>query len=537
MAIGNIKYGILIAICLGFNAAIAQEELPSEQVEVVKNFNARLIESQKVKFNPTPVAVDSTRKTYDYTLSQDIPEVSYEVPSIRPLALKNDQKPKYYRGYARAGYGVPNQILGDAFYQLVENETLQLGASASHHSANNKDFANQRFMDNDGRVTATWFATDQIAVDGEIGYSFDDYYYYAEDPNDPTPDFDRRRYKIFDAKAGASNSVIFDNGLSYKGTFEFINIQDDQGAKENNMILDLTGGKKFNEQHSVGLNLIADWSTLNDIDSRSLNNYLATPTYTYSGRRFRATGGVTVAFDSEDFYFYPAVDASVQVIDEALVVNFNAEGGLRKNNFYNLATYNPYINQRIDTIRNTRNTSFTLGAGGSYGMFSYDAGVTYSIVKEQALFLPERNDARTFQPIYDDVNTVTAQASFGVSPWPRFESGITLTKNFYSTDLELEAWHLPGFEGRLYGKYKMLDNKLNVRLDFFHLSGIKYIRDDKQTDTLKPIYDVSVQADWFFSERFGVFAQINNIAGNNGERWQRYPTFGFNAVGGIMVRF
>jgi hypothetical protein len=51
------------------------------------------------------------------------------------------------------------------------------------------------------------------------------------------------------------------------------------------------------------------------------------------------------------------------------------------------------------------------------------------------------------------------------------------------------------------------------------------------------LFDLSLGADFFFSEKFGGFIQINNLANNRRERWFRYPIFGINAMAGVMVRF
>ena len=319
--------------------------------------------------------------------------------------------------------------------------------------------------------------------------------------------------------------------------FQYINHQDDQGVAENDIIIDLEGHKLISGIHSIDLEIQADITTLNDVEKHKLNNYSAVPTFTFRADNFKIKGGVNVVYTADGFYFYPRFDASVRVLQDKLTAFLTSEGGVYKNNFYNLSQYNPYLTVRLDEIRNTRSTSFAGGARGKTGIFEYEAKVSYAIVKDQALFLSDRDDARTFQPLYDDVNLWTVQLSASASPLPKLETGLTVSKMFYSTSVEAEAWHLPGLEGKVFVKYKALDDRLRVRVDFFTQSGIKYIKDDKSTGTLKGIYDVNLGADWFFSEKFGLFVNLNNIASVKGLRWHRYPTFGFNAVGGVMVRF
>lgn len=530
---------LALCICLGGSNSItqAQNALPSENIEVVKDFDARLIEAQKLIIRPKPVEIDTTSRHYNYSVSVDIPEVEYLEPTIRPIGFKSAPKPKSYRGFARAGYGIPNAILGDLSYQLAQNEQLQLGIGMHHNSANNKDIANQRYMDNDAKIVGTYYVSPALAVNSEINYSFDDYYYYAEDPNHPRPDFDKRRYKTFDATAGIANTERLKGNINYSASFRFINHQDDQGAKENNMLLNVRADKRMWGRHTLALDLNGDFSTLNDIEKRSLNNYFIRPTFLFKADAFSIKAGVNIASDTKDFFFYPVVDASVKIIGNKLIAFAGADGTLRKNNFYTLSTNNPYINPRIDSIKNTRQATYFGGAKGRFGLFEYQATYTYANTKSTALFLPIKSDARTFQPIYDDVNISTIEGQVRVKPFDNLETGLSVAKMIYTTTLEEEAWHLPGLEARIFANYLTFKDRLRVRGDFFVLNGIHYIKDDKSTDVLNGIFDLSFSADWFFSEKIGVFAKVNNVLANKGERWQRYPTFGFNAIGGILVRF
>lgn len=530
---------LVLVFCLVCTYAIlqAQNDLPSENIEVVKNFDARLIEAKKLNIRPKPIEVDTSTRHYNYSVSVDIPQIEYQEPTIRPIGLKSKPRPTSYRGFARAGYGIPSAILGDLSYQLAQNDQLQLGIGLHHNSANNKNIANQRYMDNDAKLIGTYYVSPALAVNSELNYSFDDYYYYAEDPNDPRPDHNKRRYKTFDGTAGISNTERIKGDVNYSASFRFINHQDDQGAKENNMLLKLHGDKRLWGRHTLALDLDGDFSTLNDIEKRSLNNYFIRPTFLFKADVFSAKVGVNIASDTKDFYFYPVVDASVKILGNKLIAFAGADGTLRKNNFYSLSTYNPYINPRIDSIKNTRQATYFGGAKGRLGIFEYEATYTYANTKSLALFLPERSDARTFQPVYDDVNISTIEGQVRVKPFDNLETGLSVAKMIYNTTLEEEAWHLPGLEGRIFANYLTFKDRLRVRGDIFVLNGIHYIKDDKSTDVLNGIFDISFSADWFFSEKFGVFAKANNVLANKGERWQRYPTFGFNAIGGILVRF
>ena len=125
-------------------------------------------------------------------------------------------------------------------------------------------------------------------------------------------------------------------------------------------------------------------------------------------------------------------------------------------------------------------------------------------------------------------------------PAPLFEGFEIIgafSQNIYDLDNEEKPWHLPALTVNVGGRYTTLENKLTVRGDFFLENGVPFVNAEGEADNLNALFDVSLGAEYYFSERFGGFVQLNNLANNRRERWFRYPTFGINALAGIMVRF
>ena len=113
----------------------------------------------------------------------------------------------------------------------------------------------------------------------------------------------------------------------------------------------------------------------------------------------------------------------------------------------------------------------------------------------------------------------------------------------YSPQLQLtwhreeKAWHLPSFSVNVAAKYTTPDQKARVTGEFFLENGVPY-RDLKgEVKNLNALFDISAGLEYFFSENFGGFIMINNLANNKRQRWEYYPTFGLNALVGISARF
>ena len=72
------------------------QDLPGGQIEVIKDFEVRLVEAKKIRIVPQPTALDSTVRRYEYKLLVPSPQIVYLVPEIKPLAINPEQKPVFY---------------------------------------------------------------------------------------------------------------------------------------------------------------------------------------------------------------------------------------------------------------------------------------------------------------------------------------------------------------------------------------------------------------------------------------------------------
>ena len=520
-----------------FTNVQSQDDLPSEEIEVVKDFKARLVKARKFNLAVPASMPDTTQLEYKYEVSAEIPNIEYSEPSIKPTTYKNPPPEPTYRGFVRGGYGLPQSIIGDVSYHLVATDNVDVAIFGKHESANDKDVRLMKYMDNDGGVKASWDVAPALLVQGDFRYSYDNFNYYADVPDLPIYRETGRTYKTFTGEIGGRNSESLNGDINYSFNAKYISHKDDLGVSESGLIADIYGSKKFAGKHIVALELKTDISTLNDLESRKVNNYSALPTYTLQGDKYQAKAGARVAYDSEKLSWFPVIDLSYKVLDNKVIAFAGSNGDLRKNNFYTLSTYNPFIHDQISQIGNTSFTSVYAGAKGRVSYFEYSGKFSYDWVKDLALFVQDERDIRKFQPLYDDGKVFKIEGEVKATFFERLNVGLSAAKMFYSMDTELKAWHLPGFEGRLHATYTLLDGKLRLRADMFSQTGIWYIRDDGFGDTLSPLFDISVGGDWFFTENFGAFIMLNNVTGNNRERWYQYPTIGFQPMGGIMVRF
>lgn len=534
----HIRYFVLAGLMIAASLQGAAQELPGEQIEVIKDFDARLVDARKLPLRPKLPPPDTTVKEYTYRITVDIPDLDYPAPALRPLAIRPEKPTPVYRGNARAGYGFPNTILGDAHYTFVQQEDLQLTADVSHHSANKTDVPLQKFSETAFGLSGVYYSSPALSVSGDFRYALEDVYFYGKEPDDIVLYIDeKRKFKTFTGAVKIENNERLPGDINYLAELGVYSTKGDLGARENGASLSLRGEKWIAGKHPASLTVITDFSTLKDADKRDLNNFFLQPAFSFRGDAYKVDLGLNIAAHDDEYYFFPMVEGSTKILGNRLIAFAGVTGSLRKNNLMHLWHYNPFIHEQIDQIRNTEYTEFYGGVKGNIKVLEYQGKIAYTDANDLALFLPDDDDYRKFQPVYDSANIFRIEGALRATPMENLEAGVTLAKNFYDLSNEEKPWHLPGFEMRFYTMYSALEGKLSLRGDLFLENGVPYITEDDEVDRLNSLFDLSLRVDYYFSEHFGIFGHLNNLADNNRQRWQRYPTYGINGVAGLLVRW
>ncbi|MCB0640970.1 MAG: hypothetical protein KDC44_04995, partial [Phaeodactylibacter sp.] len=190
----------------------AQGELPSENVTVLNNFQAQLAESERLEIEPPIPPIDTSRQQQQYFIASRNLNVDYPPPKIRPIAMRSDKVEKGYNAYLKGGIGVPNAFYGEGSYNYYQKDKFDVGFNLLHNSANLKNTPNQRFMDNEIGGKATIYFDQGFALQGNLGYSSNDNYFYAYNFIDSLMDREiakedvRQRISIFEVGADLFNS-------------------------------------------------------------------------------------------------------------------------------------------------------------------------------------------------------------------------------------------------------------------------------------------------------------------------------------------
>lgn len=536
---------------LALGKAAAQQPggvVPDQSQDVIKNFDAKLLESEKVNVNPVLPPIDTTTKAQSYNVPNKVLTVDYQPPRMRPIALPQQKLPPQYNGYVKAGYGFPNSPYGEGAYRFGDPKQYLIGLSAKHHSAEDKKIENQRFSKTDLEATGTFYARAGIAVDAKLFNNSNVNHYYGYNAVTDSS-FTREQVKqsigIFGASVKAYNSARTVADFNYGLGLNFYSLGDNYSSKETDFNIRAEATKWFNEKHPLSLVLRTDFTGLDTTDNgkkQTLNNIYLQPSFTFKGNVYSVKIGANLISSADIFYPKPDIEATLNLAGSKLGVFAGWKGDLTKNSYRNLVKYNPYIFSR-QKIKNTEVDEIYGGVKGSVSSFDYSVQAGWSNNKNLALFLSDTTDLkRRFNVLYDTVKIFNIRGAITLNVIENLELTGTISQNIYTAKKQAAAWGLPSLDLNVSAKYKVFEDTksnmlANLKASLFAQNGVNYINAQKEADRLNPLFDLSVGGELFFTKNIGVFLDANNLLNLKRERWQNYPTFGLNILGGISARF
>lgn len=529
---------LFFVLCATVQPLFAQPNLPSEEVEVIKDFEARLEDSEKIDAIPELPELDTTIRNLTYTVQPESLQVPYRAPKIRPLAMKRDKVTPAYNGFLKLGYGLPHSPYAELAYNNSKNKNYDVGGQLKYHTANRKSLDNQRFKDIFGRLNGTYYWDEGYAVGGEMGYALDEVHFYGYDHDVDT--FGReevkQQFKVFDAKAKFFNGERTQGDINYAVGFDFYALNDNYASSETGTDIELSATKWFNENHPLTIVINTDFTNFEDTAKQNLNNFSLNPTFTYHAQIFKLKIGANLTSHKDVFNVFPDVEASVNIVGNQLSAYTGVSGGLHKNSFRNTSDFNPFVVSRYE-LRNTQYLHVYGGVKGNLKVVDYQIQAGYKSAKDLALFLNDVTDTIRFNVLYDTVNIFNIEGTLQAKPMKNLNVMLTLSQNIYSPKNQDKAWHLPATEFNLAANYLTMRDKLTLKGELFVQNGVNYIDLQNNQDKLNALFDLSLGAEYNITKHFNVFFEANNLVSNRRQRWYRYPTFGINFLAGVTARF
>lgn len=552
----NFQYKSLCIAALSVFAfaqtASAQKELEGDNVTVVKDFDARLLDANKVNVTPSLPPLDTTTQKQTYTVPPHPSNVKYDAPKLRPIGIKAGPKEADYKGFVKLGAGVPTSLYGEGGYYFGKAEKFDGKIWLKHHRLSaDKAIENQKFNTTEGLVNANIFLKNNLAVEANIGYIYDRVHFYGYDHDSFTFADTRVRqdFKIFDIGGRVYNSKRTESDLNFSVAPKLYLLNDFYSNKETGFDLALSATKWFAEKHALRVTIRPDFTSFTDSNTQKLNNIYLQPSFTLHTDFLQLKVGGNFVNNRDEFSIFPDAELTLRVWGDGIQVFAGASGDLRKNTYRSISRYNPFIQIRETKLQNTRFDNYYGGIKGNLGFLEYSGQGGYSKASNLALyqtrFETDENgqELTRFHILYDTVKIFNLQGTVKITPIKNLVVTATLSQNIYDTELtgtsedQLAAWGLPEIEGNFGAVYTLMEGKANLKANFYTADKIAYRDEIGIFGKGQALYDLSLGGSYYFTKNVGAFLDINNVLNNKRERWYRYPTVGLNFLAGITARF
>lgn len=573
----HIKHIFSVVTLLSVSVVCAQDRttendtLDTQVVNIVKAYTPTISDAFKIKETPTLNDENTgVKKEVKYNIFS-IPVASTFTPAKGKAATVDKAKAiKFYDNYASLGFGSYTSILGEVYlnHELSRSETI--GGYLSHHSSQggikdlllDDDFSKTNLNANYRKQLRdlSW------EIDG--GFELNSFNWYGL----PQPFYDASTVGESDVKHSfysgyVGGRVDFDEAILSNASLKFRHFGDDRSSGENRFVVGTEFEIPVQDQKistQVGIDYLGGSFDKGFYVDETINygNISASiaPSYQLIQDELTVNLGVefvyfndTEAGDSK-FYVYPNINASYRLVDELLIAYGAIEGGLSQNSYYDYSIVNPFVSPTLFITPTDQQYNASLGIKGKLSnSMSYNVSGHYYAENNKSLFSTNSiaiapNEAyhygNSFGIVYDKVTTVSFGGELQVDINRNFKLGVKGEYFNYSTDEAEEAWNLPDLKASVFADYQIDENwfagasifYVGERQDQFKIDG-GVIPVEPQKIILDAYFDANAHVGYKVNDRLSVYAKVNNIAGENYQRWLNYPVQGIQFLAGATYQF
>ena len=542
---------------------------PGGQYYIHGIFNPTIADVRKIDLRP--LAFDSIlpEKPINYAMLPAMHDVPARVDSIAPAKLNVVQsQQKLYKGYVKAGFGVYTTPLAEIYYDQARSRDNAYGIHYKHLSSNGglDDVGPSDYSFN----TIDGFYTHylrQHQVGGSLNYDRRRVTAYGYDPiafdtlalNRPEADDLKQVYSDIGFAVRVKSLYKDSSFIAHDIAMEVHGYNNSAQSRETNVKLTADLAKEEGgETYRAGL-VIDNNAYLGKpgegLDDLRQNGTLIglEPGVSTEGDRYVVSVGAGIWLDAmkkTTFHFFPRAYLSYSLFDDILVPYAGAEGERVRNSFRSLTRLNPWTVDAPALVNSSKMYDVYGGMRGSVSSsVGFDVRVSTSRWKDRPLFINESfySFGNEFGIVYDRVDVLDVMGMLTWSPSEATSVTGRIDMYTYDTGAQAKAWNLPPYEISLIARHTLRE-KLMIKAEVLFMGrrpALGIVRDDVTDassataveEDLKGFLDLYLGAEYRYTKRFSIFAEVSNLSASKYERWYRYPVQRTLIMGGATYAF
>jgi hypothetical protein len=514
-------------------------------IDIISSFKPVLRESAKINFTASPPSPDTTKAKLNYDIPNQNLLFAYQPGSLKPLAMDIDSVARFNNSsYVKVGFGSLRTPFVQAGISFGDGKTAGLNIYAKHTGSDGKrEF--QKFTNTDIKLAGFFKSGNNLEWDASIGMKQSKAYKYGYEPQTLIFNIDslKQNFQTIAGRVAVHNINKTEFGLTYWPEVKIDVFSDNLKNSESNTVLNLPLQKSIGKEWAVNLGITFDLTRLSPKDKTSFNNtmYYISPSVLYKTSMINVQAGIRPSWDNKTFKMFPNVLADIVTSDKRFTFQAGWTGYIRKTTYQYLASQNPWL-WLPASFKNTWIEERFAGFKGSVGNhFNYSAKVGFNKLNNQPLFVNDYTTGlggKSFRVVNESQIKVTNfGGELGFAIHEKFSLITGLTFNQYSGLKDnAKAWGLSPLELKAAMRIQIIKD-LWLKTDLFGWTGALYQKKDGSSDRLASATDLNAGLEFKITKNINLWTQFNNIFNKEYQRWNQYPVYGFNFVGGVVFSF
>ncbi|MEN9883405.1 MAG: hypothetical protein RLZZ420_622 [Bacteroidota bacterium] len=514
-----------------------------EEINITSAFKPSIVRTGKLEFRADPPLKDTSAYVFKYTKSPLSFKTSVGPIEVKPIAFKSSADDENKLGetfFAKLGYGnIQNPFASLSYNSKAQDNQFSL--HADHNSAKGT-VADQQYSNSSLLAKFSKSINENQVADVFAGYDFNAYKLYGYDHDAITIPTDQIQQNYHHAFGGLSYQYVAgsDGQTLFTPSLRYDYIRTNRLVGENQLYIKMpvsfriASGLHF--KTAIDLQALQLSDNGKKVDAKTL---LQTPlNIEYAVNQILLNGGITPVLKNDKLSILPELMASYMLPETGVRVKAGIHNELNINSMHKLLQVNPFM-LPVDTLTVFHEQQYFAGFDlhSSKGLqLSFKAG--YSNFKNQPLFINNGafgNELKVLNESSLSALMLETNLTYIFSNMLKFSSGL----KGYSFQKQIDYDEA----------YGLLPLELLFRLDWDPLKQLKtrfttvlwsgtMSKIGSNTDVkLQDAADISMGVEYILNKKWALWIDLNNIANSRYQRWNQYPSFGFNFIGGVRYAF
>ncbi|KOS08032.1 TonB-dependent receptor [Flavobacterium akiainvivens] len=574
----------IVTFFAGISGVFAQkkdEDLGSEVVNIVQPYTPSVSDAYKIK--ETPVIEEDKqqeKKPIEYNIFSFPVASTFSPAKGKAAAVDKEAREKLFNNYATLGIGNYGTINAELFVTQPLEDNQYVGGLLRHLSS--QGGIDGVVLDDNYSVTGidlTYGVRDkEFTWNADLGYqrqvnNWYGIFYPGDALGEGVIDYPAGQIpNIQDPKQTYSTAYVGGRITTRDGFFHDMEIKykrfwDGYDSAENRFFITPSVDIPISDM-KIKFDFIADYVG-GEFGRDAINEYShfnlgVQPSFLYQDGDLSAQFGAGLFYNmgkmsgvsDNNFYIYPQIKVSYKIVGDLLGAYAGAEGGLKQNSYADFVDDNPFVMPALYILPTDNKYDIYVGLKGKIANpVSFNLRAGYKNEGDHAFFgtswlenytLPDFSGVdpylfgNSFYLVYGDLKTFSFSGDLKADFSKTVRFGINATYNSYTTNFD-KAWNLP-----------QITAGANIDVDitekWFAGANLFFVgeRDNFVTTLdgtppysvkLDSYFDLNANVGYKYNERLTGFLKLNNITGQNYEKWYNFPVQGFQFMLGASYKF